>query len=187
MQKARAKLKTYLYPIPAVMVSCTSAGGRPNIVTVAWTGVACATPPMISIAINLSRYSHGIIKESGAFCVNIPGTDMLHATDYCGNVSGRDVDKFAELGLTAVPGDEVACHYIGECPINMECKVRHQVVLGSHELFVGEVVAVHADEGVLTPEARIDVEAMKPFAYLGPDYYSLGRKIGRYGFSVTTK
>ena len=187
MRKTQARLKNYLYPIPAVMVSCTPPSGRPNIITVAWTGVACGTPPMVSIAVNLSRYSHGIIKETGAFCVNVPGEDLLYATDYCGNVSGRDVDKFAALGLTAVAGDEVGCHYIGECPINMECRVRHQVVLGSHELFVGEVVAVHASEGILTPEGRIDVQAMKPFAYVGPDYYHLGNRIGRYGYSVEGK
>lgn len=184
MRKTRAKLRNYLYPIPAVMVSCTSRSGRPNIITLAWTGVACGTPPMVSIAVNLSRYSHEIIKETGAFCVNVPGEDLLRATDYCGNVSGRDVDKFAALGLTAVAGEEVACHYIAECPISMECAVRHQVVLGSHELFVGEVVAVHAIEGVLTPEGRINVPAMKPFAYVSPDYYRLGDWVGRYGYSV---
>ncbi len=182
--KPKPKLKTYLYPIPAVMVSCTGNDGRPNIITIAWTGVACGSPPMVSIAVNLSRYSHHLIKESGAFCVNVPGVDMLYATDYCGNVSGRDVDKFARLGLTPVQGKEVPSHYIGECPISMECKLRHEVVLGSHELFIGEVVAVHAREGILTPEGRIDLRAMKPFAYMGPDYCSLGPKIGRYGFSV---
>ncbi len=187
MHKTKARLKNYLCPIPVVMVSCTPPGGRPNIVTVAWTGVACGTPPMISIAVNLSRYSHGIIKETGAFCMNVPGEDLLYATDYCGSVSGRDVDKFGALGLTAVEGDEIGCHYIAECPVNMECKVRHQVVLGSHELFIGEVVAVHASGGALTPEGRVDVQAMKPFAYVGPDYYSLGRRIGRYGYSVQGK
>ncbi|MGE5585141.1 MAG: flavin reductase family protein [Bacillota bacterium] len=184
MRKTKARLKNYLYPIPAVMVSCTARSGRPNIITVAWTGVACGMPPMVSIAVNLSRYSHEIIRETGAFCVNVPGEGLLHATDYCGNVSGREVDKFAALGLTAVKGDEVECHYVAECPINMECTVRHQVVLGSHELFVGEVVAVHASEGILSAEGRIDVQAMKPFAYVGPDYYGLGERIGRYGYSL---
>jgi len=184
MRKTLARLRNYLYPIPAVMVSCTAPSGRPNIITVAWTGVACGTPPMVSVAVNLSRYSHGIIKETGAFCVNVPSEDLLYATDYCGSVSGRDVDKFAALGLSAAECDEVECHYIADCPINTECKVRHQIVLGSHELFVGEVVAVHASEGVLTAEGRIDVQAMRPFAYVGPDYYRLGEKIGRHGYSL---
>ncbi len=185
MSKIRAKLKNYLYPIPAIPVSCTDSNGRPNIITVAWTGVACGTPPMVSIAINLMRYSHGIIKETGAFCVNIPDNETLHATDYCGNVSGKDVDKFRELGLTPVKGDETECHYIDECPINMECLVRHSVVLGSHELFIGEVVAVHARDGVLAAEGRVNMANLNLFTYVGPDYYAIGKKLGQYGYSVS--
>jgi flavin reductase (DIM6/NTAB) family NADH-FMN oxidoreductase RutF len=140
---------------------------------------------MVSIAINLMRYSHGIIKETGAFCVNIPDNETLHATDYCGNVSGKDVDKFRELGLTPVKGDETECHYIDECPINMECLVRHSVVLGSHELFIGEVVAVHARDGVLTAEGRVNMANLNLFTYVGPDYYAIGKKLGQYGYSVS--
>ncbi len=187
MSKTRAKLKNYLYPIPAAPVSCTDSDGRPNIITVAWTGVACGTPPMVSIAINLMRYSHGIIKETGAFCVNIPDNETLYATDYCGNVSGKDVDKFRELGLTPIKGDETECHYIDECPINMECQVRHSVVLGSHELFIGEVVAVHARDGVLTAEGRVNMDNLNLFTYIGPDYYAIGKKLGQYGYSVSQR
>jgi flavin reductase (DIM6/NTAB) family NADH-FMN oxidoreductase RutF len=187
MSKTRAKLKNHLYPIPAVPVSCTAGDGRPNIITVAWTGVACGTPPMVSIAINLQRYSHGIIKETGMFCVNIPDKEALYATDYCGNVSGRDVDKFKELGLTPVKGDETGCHYIDECPINMECRVRHGIVLGSHELFIGEVVAVYARDGVLTPEGRVNMGNLELFTYVGPDYYGIGKKLGQYGYSVSRR
>ncbi len=185
MAKIRAKLKNYLYPIPAVPVSCTGSDGRPNIITVAWTGVACGTPPMVSIAVNLMRYSHGLIKETGAFCINIPDNDMLHATDYCGNVSGRDVDKFEELGLTPVKGDETDCHYIDECPVNMECRIKHELVLGSHELFIGEVVAVHVREGALTPEGKINMNSLELFTYIGPEYYGIGKKLGQYGYSVS--
>lgn len=187
MAKIKAKLKNYLYPIPAVPVSCTDSRGVPNIITVAWTGVACGTPPMVSIAINLTRYSHGIIKETGAFCVNIPDHETLYATDYCGNVSGRDVNKFRELGLTPVKGDETGCHYIGECPINMECRVRHELVLGSHELFIGEVVAVYAKDSILTPEGRVNMDNLDLFTYIGPDYYEIGRKLGQYGYSVSKR
>ena len=187
MSKTRAKLKNYLYPIPAVPVSCTDSDGRPNIITVAWTGVACGTPPMVSVAINLMRYSHGIIKETGAFCINIPDNETLYATDYCGNVSGKDVDKFQELGLTPVKGEETGCHYIDECPINMECQVRHSIVLGSHELFIGEVVAVHARDGILTAEGRVNIDNLKLFAYVGPDYYAIGEKLGQYGYSVSRR
>ncbi|NLJ59962.1 MAG: flavin reductase family protein [Firmicutes bacterium] len=185
MSKIKAKPRNYLYPIPAVPVSCTDSEGRPNIITVAWTGVACGTPPMVSIAINLSRYSHDIIKETGAFFINIPDSETLRATDWCGNVSGRNVDKFKELGLTPIKGDETGCHYINECPINMECQVRHGIVLGSHELFIGEIVAVYARDGVLTPEGRVNLSNLDLFTYVGPDYYSIGRKLGQYGYSVS--
>jgi flavin reductase (DIM6/NTAB) family NADH-FMN oxidoreductase RutF len=142
---------------------------------------------MVSIAVSLVRHSHGIIKETGAFCINIPDKETLYATDYCGNVSGRDVDKFKELGLTPVKGEETGCHYIDECPINMECQVRHSIVLGSHELFVGEIVAVYAKDGVLTAEGRVNMDNLDLFAYVGPDYYALGEKLGQYGYSVSSR
>ncbi|NLS44538.1 MAG: flavin reductase family protein [Firmicutes bacterium] len=184
MSKIKAELNNYLYPIPAVPVSCTDGEGHHNIITLAWTGVACGVPPMISIAVNLARYSHNIIKSTKMFCINIPDTEMLYATDYCGNVSGRDVNKFKELSLTPVKGDETGCYYIDECPINIECIVRHTIALGSHELFIGEVVGVYVRDGILTPEGRISTDDINMFAYIGPGYYSIGEKIGQYGYSV---
>lgn len=184
MSKKRVEPMNYLYPIPAVPISCTDRNGRSNIITVAWVGVACRVPPMVSVAIGLPRYSHKIIKETGVFCVNIPDEKTLRITDYCGNVSGKDVDKFKELGIIPAKADEIECYYINECPINMECKVRHSIVLGSHELFIGEVLAVHAKDGVITDDGRINIDNLDLFSYIGPDYYSIGNKIGQYGYSV---
>lgn len=174
-----------LYPVPAALVSSAAPGYRPNIITLAWVGVVASAPPQIGISIRPSRHSHALIAESGEFVVNIPTEGELGATDYCGSVSGCQVDKFAACGFTAVAASKLAhAPLIAECPVNIECQVTKSLDLGSHTLFIGQVVAVHVEEALLDQEGRIDHLRAKPFAYAQGKYYSLDRFLGRHGFSV---
>jgi len=172
-----------LYPVPAVMVSCVGRDGKPNIITIAWTGVVCSTPPMVSIAVRHGRHSFGLIRDTGDFVINIPKQDDVKAADLCGTLSGRDVDKFKEVGLTAIPADKVKSPLIKECPVNLECVVRHSLFLGSHQLFVGEVVALHVDEEHIDKQGRWDVGSLRPMAYFSGEYWTLGKPVGRQGFA----
>ena len=172
-----------LYAVPVVLVTCVDDCGRANIITLAWVGVVCSEPPQIGIAIRPDRYSHGLIEKSGQFVVNIPGEDLLGAADICGTVSGRDVDKFARTGLTPEPASQVAPPLIAECPVNIECVLRHKLTLGSHDLFIGEVVAVHVDRTVLTEKGRIDFAKAKPVTYNQGEYWGLGCMLERHGFT----
>ena len=174
-----------LFPLPAVLVSCRRPGERPNLITLAWTGVAASDPPTIAISIRPSRYSHGIIKETGEFVVNVPAHDMLKEVDYCGIVSGRDYDKFTRTLLTETPATVVACPMVEEAVVNLECRVTQSLVIGSHEMFFGEIVAVHAEEEFLDEKERIRIADARPFAYCTTDrqYWSLGHAVGYYGFS----
>jgi flavin reductase (DIM6/NTAB) family NADH-FMN oxidoreductase RutF len=186
LHKREFKPQTTLIPLPAVMVSCAPPDGKPNIITVAWVGVACSEPPMISIAIRKTRYSHKIISESGEFVVNIASEDQLQAVDFCGLVSGKDVDKFKETGLTPVKAKRVDAPLIKECPINLECSVRYTLELGSHDLFVGEVLATHMDEEVLDRAERPDIAKLKPFVYCtqAHEYWGgFSKMLAKYGFT----
>ena len=183
MAKTRKKPSTYLYPVPVVLV--TSGIEKPNIITLAWVGTVCSDPPMVGIAVRQQRHSHRLIEESGEFVVNIPGEELLEATDRCGNVSGREVDKFAATGLTPEPASEVKTPLIAECHVNMECKVRQKLELGAHDLFLGEVVAVHVDEGVLDEAGRrVDYGKARPFVLTFAEYRGLGEALATYGYSV---
>lgn len=172
-----------VFPCPVVLVTTVDGDGKSNIITLAWTGQACSDPPCVTIAVRPQRYSHELLRASGEFVLNVPGQDLLEATDYCGTVSGRRVDKFSETALTAAPADEVGAPLIEECPVNLECKVRETISLGVHDLFVGEVVAAHADETVLSEQGKVDYGAMRPFCYNPDEYWSIGEKIGTYGFT----
>jgi len=173
-----------LMPVPAVMVSCQAAGTPPNIITVAWAGTVCSHPPMVGIAIMPSRHSHGLIQSGGEFVVNIPSVHQARATDQCGVWSGRDVDKFSRAGLTAVPASRVGPPLIAECPIHLECCVRRVIPLGSHDLFLAEIVAVQVDSRLVTKGGRLAIEAAGLLAYAHGHYYAMGRQIGRFGFAV---
>lgn len=177
MDKISREPGTVLSPLPTVMVSCADDQGQTNIITLAWVGVLCSEPPMIGIGIRQSRYSHGMIAKTGEFVVNIPSHREFDATDFCGQYSGKEVDKFAATGLTPVKGEMVQAPMIQECPVNLECKVRQTITLGSHDVFVGEVVRVHAPAGDL---AEILVDS---FAYGNGRYFSLGEIIGQYGIA----
>jgi len=185
---ARKSLRptTALYPMPAVLVaSAAEVDGhrRENLITVAWSGIACGDPPMVSIAVRPTRFSHGLIQASGVFVVNIPSATMARAVDLCGQVSGRDEDKFALAGLTPVPGSEVSAPIVAECPVALECRVRHTYRAGSHDLFVGEIVAVQAAPEVVDDRGRIDAGKVDPLCYAGGVYWRLGDRLGAYGWS----
>jgi len=182
MAKRMLKPGTHLYPVPAVMVTCGPYDAA-NIITLAWVGTVCSKPPTIGISIRPSRYSHGLIKEQSEFVVNLPTRDLLHDTDYCGMVSGREVYKFAQTGLTPVRASVVDTALIAECPVNMECRVTQTLSLGSHDLFLGEVVAVHADELVLDDQGDLDLGRCRAFAFGGRAYWAISDRLGTYGYS----
>ena len=183
MAKIEKEPKTALYPVPAVLVTCVDDAGKANIITIAWAGIVCSEPPMVSIAIRPHRYSHPLIAASGEFVVNIPGEDLLRETDGCGMVSGRDVDKFEKFGLTPEPGSKTKVPLIKECPVSLECKVTRRLSLGTHDLFIGEVLAVHIDESVLDEKERVDFAKAKPITFNSGEYWNLKEKIGHYGFT----
>jgi flavin reductase (DIM6/NTAB) family NADH-FMN oxidoreductase RutF len=187
--KKLAKTATYLFPTPAAMVSCAGRQGPPNIITIAWIGVVCSEPPILSVSIRPGRHSSSMIREAGDFVVNIPREEQLKELDFCGVASGRDVDKFAELGLTPIPADTVSAPLIKECPVNLECKVRDILSLGTHDMFLGEIVAVHVDEEVRNDKGEIDISKLKPIAYCpqAAQYWSLKEPIGSYGFTKGRK
>ena len=187
MAKQSWKPGNMVYPLPAVMVSVRDQAGQDNIITVAWTGTICTNPPMAYISVRPERYSYHMIKESGEFVINLTTRDLAWATDYCGVTSGRDVDKFAKCHLTKEAADEVSAPLIAESPVNIECKVREIKELGSHHMFLADVVAVHADEKYMDETGRFCLDQAEPIAYSHGTYYSLGEKLGTFGFSVKKK
>jgi flavin reductase (DIM6/NTAB) family NADH-FMN oxidoreductase RutF len=181
--KIQRRPATSLLPVPAVLVTVADGRGKANIITLAWTGVVCSAPPMVSISVRPTRYSYELLRQRNEFVVNIPRADHVDKVDYCGMVSGRDTDKFAACGLHALVADKVGAPLIEECPINLECVTRHRLSLGAHDLFVAEVVAVHYDEEILDERGRLDASKFAAFAYVDGNYLKLGEKIGSYGFS----
>jgi flavin reductase (DIM6/NTAB) family NADH-FMN oxidoreductase RutF len=170
---------TILYPVPAVLVSCGTE--KPNIITLAWVGTLCSDPPAVGIGVRAERYSHGLIAKAGEFVVNLPRADQVDVVDYCGHVSGRDVDKWAACGLTPAPASQVRVPLIAECPVALECRVTQRMTLGSHDLFVGQVLAVQLDDTVLDAHGRLDQERAQPLAYGGGYYWQLAERLGRFG------
>lgn len=176
---------TLLCPVPAVMVSCASENERPNIITIAWAGTVCSQPPMVSIAVRKERFSHHILLESGEFVVNLVGEEQLKAADFCGVKSGRDADKFAACGLTAVPVPEMTfAPAIGECPLYLACKTRQVIELGSHDLFIGQIVGMGVQEALMDGAGKIDLKKARLTAYSHGIYHSLGPALGFFGYSV---
>ena len=175
---------TLLAPVPAVMVSCARKGEKPNIVTLAWVGTVNSDPPMCSISVRKERYSHGIIRDSGEFVINLVGQDQLRATDFCGVKSGRDVDKFAACGLTPATIDGFTAPAVGECPLYLACRVRSVQELGSHDLFLGVIEKVGVKPGMMDETGRLNFGRMKLTAYNHGTYYTLGPALGFFGYSV---
>ena len=176
-----------IYPVPAVMVSVNTPDGYGNIITVAWTGTICTNPAMAYISIRPERYSYELIKESGDFVINLTTEALAFATDYCGVKSGREVDKFRQMKLTQERAQMVDAPMIGESPVNIECHLREIREYGSHHMFVADVAAVHADGQYMDSKGKFDLGKAGMIAYSHGEYYALGRKLGKFGYSVQKK
>lgn len=187
MSKEIWKPGNMLYPLPVVMVSVADRDGKNNIITLAWVGTVCSEPPMVSVSVRPERYSHAILKETGEFVINLTTKELVFATDYCGVKSGRDVDKFRETRLTALPASQVKAPLIGESPVNIECRVREVRELGSHDMFLADVVAVHADEKYMDENHKFCLENAEPIVYSHGTYFGCGERLGTFGYSVRRK
>jgi len=187
MPKVTLDRAAFLVPAPVTLLSCVGEDGSTNIMTLSWVGVACQTPPIVGVAVRAERFSYGLIRETREFVLNIPPASLIRAVDFCGVVSGREVSKFAETRLTPIPGLKVQAPLIRECPVNLECVVRNSLVLGSHVLFLAEVVALHADDEVVE-NGSVIIGRVAPLAYdpFGGDYWSLKEVIAHQGFSGGT-
>ncbi|MDA8441972.1 MAG: flavin reductase family protein [Peptococcaceae bacterium] len=182
MRKVTKTPSTTLFPVPNVLVS-SQLGDKANVLTIAWTGIMNSVPPIVYVSINPSRFSHKLVQESGEYVINIPSADLARAVDYCGVVSGRDIDKFQATGLTPVAATQVKAPLIAECPVNIECRVRQTIELGSHDVFVADVLAVNYSETVLDTAGRPDLAKLNPYGYCLNEYRALGEKLGTFGFS----
>lgn len=180
------KAGTFIYPLPAVMVSCGTME-KSNIMTVAWTGILNTNPAMCYISVRPERYSYDMIKDQGEFVINLTNEKLAYATDWCGVKTGAKVDKFKEMNLTKEKAQFVKCPLIKESPVSIECKVKEIRELGSHHIFVAEVLSIDADEKYIDDNGAFDISKCNLIAYSNGHYYSLGRKIGRFGFSVQKK
>ena len=173
-----------LYPLPAVMVSVTDGQGNDNIITVAWTGTICTNPPMVYISVRPSRYSYEMLKKTGECVINLTTEELAFATDYCGVRSGRDVDKFKEAHLTKEPAQFVKAPMIKESPVSIECRVTEVKELGSHYMFLAEVLAVHAQQEYIDKNNKFQLNKAKPIVYSHGEYLGTGKSLGTFGYSV---
>lgn len=174
-----------LYPVPPVMVSCADKEGNKNIVTIAWAGTICSDPAMVSISVRPERYSYNMIRDTEEFVINLTTKDLTYATDWCGVKSGRDVDKFAEMKLTAAKADSLTyAPIIEESPVNLECKVKNVLELGSHHMFVAEITAVQISEKHMNESGKFELNQTGLVTYSHGEYFVLGEKVGKFGYSV---
>ena len=187
MAKQLWKPGNMIYPLPAVMVSVTDGEGNDNIITVAWTGTVCTNPAMAYISVRPSRYSYDMIRKTGEFVINLTTEKLAYATDFCGVRSGRDVDKFRKLNLTKEKAQFVSAPMIGEAPVSIECRVREVKELGSHDMFLADVLAVHADEAYMDKNNRFRLNDAGLLVYSHGEYLAGGRKVGTFGYSVKKK
>lgn len=186
MSKTMWKPGTFIYPIPAVMVSCGSFE-KSNIITVAWTGILNTNPATVYISVRPERHSYNLIKESGEFVINLTTENLAFATDWCGVKSGSNVDKFKEMRLTKEKANFVNCPMIKESPVSVECRVREIRNLGSHHMFIADVLAINADDKYIDEKGAFDISKCDLIAYANGGYYSLNKKIGKFGYSVQKK
>lgn len=184
MSKEFWKAGNMVYPLPAVLISCQKEGDKPNIFTVAWTGTICTNPAMVYISVRPERHSYKIIEESKEFVINLTNEDIVKAVDFCGVRSGRDVDKFAETGLTPGKAQMVKAPIVEESPVNIECRLKKIVKLGSHDMFIAEVLGVNVDQKYLNEKGKFELGKAKLVAYSHGEYYGLGNLIGTFGYSV---
>lgn len=187
MAKQLWKPGNMLYPLPVVMISVAGADGEKNIITIAWAGTICSDPAMVSISVRPERHSHKLLMETGEFVINLTTKELVYETDYCGVKSGRDVDKFKEMKLTPIPASVVRAPMIEESPVNIECKVTEVKKLGTHDMFMAEVVAVHADEKYMDENNKFHLDRAEPIVYSHGTYFTCGEKLGTFGYSVKKK
>lgn len=186
--KQNWKPGTMIYPLPAVLVSCGSIPEEYNLITVAWTGTICTDPAMCYISVRPERHSHPIIKREMEFTINLTNAAMARATDWCGVKSGRDFDKWKETGLTPVHGVKVSCPYVKEAPISIECRVREIIHLGSHDMFIADVLNVIADDRFIDPATgAFDMEQADLISYIHGGYFAHGEKLGTFGWTIRKK
>lgn len=186
MSKVVWKPGTFLYPLPVVMVSCGDME-KSNIITVAWTGITNTNPAMVYISVRKERYSYEIINKTKEFVINLTTENLVRATDWCGVKSGKDVDKFKMMNLTKEKANFVKCPLIKESPVSVECKVIQTKDLGSHTMFSAEVLSIDADEKYIDEKGAFDISKCNLIAYANGGYYTLGNKMGKFGFSVAKK
>ncbi len=184
MAKQYWKAGNMLYPLPAVMVSVIDEANQPNIITVAWTGTCCTNPPMVYISVKKERYSHHMLISSKEFVINLTTEDLVYATDYCGVKSGKDVNKFEEMHLTQIPSKFVKAPSIKESPVNIECRIKEIIPLGSHDMFLAEVLGVTVEDTYLDESGRFDLSASQPIVYSHGQYFTLGKNLGKFGYSI---
>lgn len=173
----------FVFPDPVALVTVSDYDGRANIVTLAWVGMACSDPVTVTIAVRPSRYSNELLRSAGEFVLNIPSEGIVEAVDHCGSVSGRDHDKWSETGLTPEPAEAVSAPRIAECAYALECRILETMPLGAHDLFIANVLGAYADERILTPDARLDHDVLRPLVYVPNEYRALGPRLYGYGDS----
>ncbi len=187
-KKQSWKPGTLIYPLPAVLVSCGATPEEYNLLTIAWTGTVCTNPPMCYISVRKERHSYDIIRRTGEFVINLTTEEIARATDWCGVKSGRDVNKWEAMGLTPMANNHVAAPLVAESPLSICCKVRQVVELGSHDMFIADVVGIEADERFIDPETgKFSLDKARPIVYSHGEYFRLGEMIGHFGWSVRKK
>ncbi|AUS97820.1 flavin reductase [Clostridium thermosuccinogenes] len=187
MAKQQWKPSTLLNPVPVVMVTCADENGKPNIITLAWAGTINSDPPMVSISVRKERYSYNLIKDKGQFVINLVTRKLVRATDYCGVKSGRDIDKFEETKLTAEKASKVDVPLIKESPVNLECVVKDRIELGTHDMFIAEIVAVDVEDSLLDEKGKLCLEKADLVCYSHGEYWSLEKSLGFFGYSVAKR
>ena len=186
MAKIKWRGGAMLAPVPPAMVTC-SHEGKDNIITIAWTGIVNTIPPKTYISVRPSRFSHGLIKESGEFAINLTTCELVRSADWCGVYTGAKVDKFERCKLTRAVASEVSCPIIEESPLTLECRVTDVIPMGSHDMFLADIVAVDVDESLLDEKGKLHLERAGLVAYAHGDYFELGKRLGGFGYSVQKK
>ena len=186
MSKTKWKGGTLLAPVPAALITC-SDGEHENVLTVAWTGIINSDPPKTYISVRPSRHSHGLIKKSGEFAINLTTKELVRPTDWCGVFTGSKVDKFERCKLQKAPANEISCPILAASPVALECKVTDVISLGSHDMFLADIVAVDVEEELIGSDGKLHLERAGLIAYAHGDYYELGKRLGSFGYSVAKK
>ena len=187
MSKEIWKPGNMLYPLPVVMVSVCDKEGKDNIITIAWTGTICTNPAIVYISVRPERYSYNMLKDTGEFVINLTTKELVYETDFCGVKSGRDIDKFDFLKLEKEKAEHVKAPLIKKSPINIECRVKDIISYGSHDMFIAEVLVVHADKKYMDKNGKFHLWKADPIVYSHGEYYMLGNKLGKFGYSIRKK